>query len=66
MGGKKTFLSSRSRITLIQSIWSRIPSYFSSLFKISALIASRIGQLQRDFYGLVLARVKEIILLVGI
>ena len=48
-GWKKVFLSSRGRITLIQSSLSHIPSYFLYLFKIPVSIASKIEKLQRDF-----------------
>ncbi|RVW63563.1 putative ribonuclease H protein [Vitis vinifera] len=48
-GWKKAFLSMGGRITLIQSSMSHIPSYFLSLFKIPASIASKIEKLQRDF-----------------
>ncbi|KAJ9680549.1 hypothetical protein PVL29_019768 [Vitis rotundifolia] len=48
-GWKKTFLSLGGRITLIQSCLSHIPSYFLSLFKIPASIASKIEKMQRDF-----------------
>ncbi|KAJ9685197.1 hypothetical protein PVL29_017290 [Vitis rotundifolia] len=48
-GWKKAFLSLGGRITLIQSSLSHIPSYFLSLFKIPASIASKIEKLQRDF-----------------
>ncbi|RVW40638.1 putative ribonuclease H protein [Vitis vinifera] len=46
---EKVFLSSRGRITLIQSSLSHIPSYFLYLFKIPVSIASKIEKLQRDF-----------------
>ena len=49
MDRKKTFLSLGSRITLIQSCLSHIPSYFLSLFKVPASIALRIKNLQKDF-----------------
>ncbi|WJZ91182.1 hypothetical protein VitviT2T_010279 [Vitis vinifera] len=48
-GWKKAFLSLGGRITLIQSSLSHIPSYFLSLFKIPASIASKIEKLQKDF-----------------
>ena len=51
-GWKKTFLAFGSRITLIQSSVSHIPSYFLSLFKIPVSIALRIEKLQRDFLWL--------------
>ena len=49
MDRKKTFLSLGSRITLIQSCLSHIPSYFLSLFKVPASIVLRIEKLQSDF-----------------
>ena len=49
MDGKKAFLSSGERITLIQSSLSHILSYFLSLFKIPVSIASKIEKLRRDF-----------------
>ncbi|RVW73187.1 Pumilio-like 5 [Vitis vinifera] len=48
-GWQKTYLSFGGRITLIHSCLSRIPSYFLSLFKISASVAAKIERLQRDF-----------------
>ena len=48
-GWKKAYLSLGGRITLIQSCLSHIPSYFLSLFKIPASIASKIEKMQRDF-----------------
>lgn len=48
-GWKKAFLSLGGRITLIQSCLMHIPSYYLSLFKISASIALRIEKLRRDF-----------------
>ena len=48
-GWQKTYLSFSGRITLIHSCLSRIPSYFLSLFKISASVATKIERLQRDF-----------------
>ncbi|RVW96808.1 Transposon TX1 uncharacterized 149 kDa protein [Vitis vinifera] len=48
-GWKKAYLSLGGRITLIQSCLSHIPSYFLSLFKIPASIASRIEKMQRNF-----------------
>ena len=46
---QKVYLSFNSRITLIHSCLSHIPSYFLSLFKIPALVAVKIERLQRDF-----------------
>ena len=46
---RKAFLSLGGRISLIQSCVSHIPSYFLPLFKIPALIASKIEKMQRDF-----------------
>ncbi|RVW32138.1 putative ribonuclease H protein [Vitis vinifera] len=48
-GWKKAYLSLGGRITLIQSCLSHIPSYFLSLFKIPASIASKIEKMQRNF-----------------
>ena len=48
-GWQKTYLSFGGRITLIHSCLSHIPSYFLSLFKISASVAAKIERLQRDF-----------------
>ena len=48
-GWKKAFLSLGWRITLIQSCLSHIPSYFLSLFKILASIASKIEKMQWSF-----------------
>ena len=48
-GWKKGFFITRGGGTLILSCLSHIPSYFLSLFKIPASIASRIEKMQRDF-----------------
>ncbi|RVW99862.1 Transposon TX1 uncharacterized 149 kDa protein [Vitis vinifera] len=48
-GWKKAYLSLGGRIMLIQSCLSHIPSYFLSLFKIPASIASKIEKMQRNF-----------------
>ena len=48
-GWKKACLSLRGRITLIHTCLSHIPSYFLSLFKVPALVASKLEKLQRDF-----------------
>ncbi|RVW87592.1 putative ribonuclease H protein [Vitis vinifera] len=48
-GWKKTYLSLGGRITLIQSCLSHILSYFLSLFKIPASIASKIEKMHKNF-----------------
>ncbi|XP_042950267.1 uncharacterized protein LOC122282377 [Carya illinoinensis] len=46
---KRMYLSKRSRITLIKSTISNLPTYFLSLFPIPARVTLRIKKLQRDF-----------------
>ena len=46
---QKAYLSFNGRITLIHSCLSHIPSYFLSLFKILASVATKIERLQKDF-----------------
>ena len=48
-GWKKLYLSKGSRVTLIKSTPSNLPSYFLSLFPIPASVANRIARLQRYF-----------------
>ncbi|RVW23803.1 putative ribonuclease H protein [Vitis vinifera] len=48
-GWQKAYLSFGGRITLVQSCLSHIPSYFLSLFKISASMAAKVERMQRDF-----------------
>jgi hypothetical protein len=46
---KRMFLSKGSRVTLIKSTLSNLPTYFLSLFSIPSNVASRIEKLHRDF-----------------
>ena len=64
-GWQKGYLSFGGRITLIQSCLTHMPCYFLSLFKIPALVATKIERLQRDFLCSGVGKAKEIILLVG-
>ena len=58
-GWKKAFLSLGGRITLILSCLSHILSYFLSLFKILASLASRIEKMQKGFSMIRLWRGKK-------
>ncbi|KAG2684713.1 hypothetical protein I3760_10G087900 [Carya illinoinensis] len=46
---KRLYLSKGSRVTLIKSTLSNLPTYFLSLFPIPASVAARIEKLYRDF-----------------
>lgn len=46
---KAKYLSSGSRISLIQSALANLPIYFMSIFKCQASIIKRLEKLQRDF-----------------
>jgi len=46
---KRIYLSKGSRVTLIKSTLSNLPTYFLSLFLIPTSVANRIEKLQRDF-----------------
>ena len=46
---KRLYLSKGSKLTLIKSTLSSIPTYFLSLFPIPARVANRLKKLQRDF-----------------
>ena len=48
-GWKHLYLSKGSRVTLIKSTLSNLPTYFLSVFPIPAVMANRIEKLQRNF-----------------
>ena len=48
-GWQKAYLSFGGRITLIHSCLSHIPSYFLSLFKIPASVATKIERFAKGF-----------------
>lgn len=48
-GWKKLYLSKGSRLTLLKSTLSSLPTYFLSLFTIPTRVANKIEKLQRDF-----------------
>ena len=48
-GWQKLYLSRGSRLTLLKSMLSSLPTYFLSLFTIPVSVAHRIEKLQRDF-----------------
>ncbi len=48
-GWKRLYLSKGGRLTLIRSTLSNIPTYFLSLFPISAALAHRMEKMQWDF-----------------
>ena len=50
-GWKRLYLSKGGKITLIKSTLSSLPTYFLSLFPISAGVANQLEKLQRDFLG---------------
>ena len=52
MDGKRIFCCLVGSITLFQSCLSHIPSYFLLLFKVVALVVTRLEKLQRDFLWL--------------
>ena len=49
VGWKWLYLSKGSKVTLIKSTWSNLPTYFLSLFLIPVEVAHRIEQLKRNF-----------------
>ena len=48
-GWKRTYLSKGSRLTLLKSTLSNLPTYYLSLFPVPISVAHRIEKLQRDF-----------------
>ena len=48
-GWKRVYLSKGGCLTLLKSILSNSPTYFLSLFPISAIVAKRIEKIQRNF-----------------
>ena len=48
-GWKRSFLSRRGRLSVIESIMSSMPIYYLSLFKIPRSVAKEIESLMRDF-----------------
>ncbi|KAK2642706.1 hypothetical protein Ddye_024469 [Dipteronia dyeriana] len=46
---KRKFLFKGGRLVLIKSVMASIPTYFFSIFKISASVANKVEKLQRDF-----------------
>ena len=57
---KDLFVFGEGRITLIQSCLSHIPSYFLSLFKILASIASKIEKMQWSFEDMLVIAFKGV------
>ena len=49
LAGWKLYLSIGSRLTLLKSTLSSLPTYFLSLFTIPTHMANKIEKLQRDF-----------------
>lgn len=48
-GWKRSYLSKGSRLILIKSTLSNLPTYFMSLFPLSMAMAKRIERIQKDF-----------------
>ena len=48
-GWKRLYLSKESRLTLVKSTLSSLPSYYLSLFVILVVVADRLERLQRKF-----------------
>ena len=48
-GWKKLYLSKGSRLTLLKSMLSSLPTYYLSLFTILSHVANKIKKIQRDF-----------------
>jgi hypothetical protein len=48
-GWKRSYLSKGSKLTLIKSTLSNLPTYYMSLFPIPVSVAKRIEKLQREF-----------------
>ena len=48
-GWKRIYLSKGSRLTLLKSSLSSLPTYFLSLFTIPQAVAARIERIQRNF-----------------
>ena len=48
-GWKRSFLSRRGRLSLIESVLSSMPIYYLSLFKIPVSVAKELELLMRDF-----------------